>query len=191
MTKIVVALSGASGQVYGRRLMEVLAQTPGVETHLIISPSARAIIAHELGADAPAEIEKLAAHVYENSNVGAAPASGSFLLDAMVVAPCSIKTMSAIAHSYADNLITRAADVMLKERRSLLLMVRETPLHLGHLKNMARIAEMGGIIVPPVPAFYHHPRTIGDIVDHSVGRVLDLLKIPHHLFRRWNGSIAD
>lgn len=191
MTKIVVALSGASGQVYGRRLMEVLAQTPGVETHLIISPSARAIIAHELGAGAPDEIEKLAAYVYENSNVGAAPASGSFLLDAMVVAPCSIKTMSAIAHSYADNLITRAADVMLKERRSLLLMVRETPLHLGHLKNMARIAEMGGIIVPPVPAFYHQPRTIGDIVDHSVGRVLDLLKIPHQLFRRWNGSIAD
>ncbi len=122
MTKIVVALSGASGQVYGRRLLEVLAQTPGIETHLIISPSARAIIAHELGAGAPGAIEKLAAHVYENSNVGAAPASGSCLLDAMVVAPCSIKTMSAIAHSYADNLITRTADVMLKERRSLLLM---------------------------------------------------------------------
>ncbi len=188
MTKIVVALSGASGQVYGRRLLEVLAQTPGVEIHLIISASARAIIAHELVPGAAGEIEKLAAHVHENSNVGAAPASGSCLLDAMVVAPCSVKTMSAIAHSYADSLITRAADVMLKERRSLLLMVRETPLHLGHLKNMARIAEMGGIIVPPVPAFYHHPRTIGDIVDHSVGKVLDLLKIPHQLFRRWDGQ---
>jgi 4-hydroxy-3-polyprenylbenzoate decarboxylase len=191
MAKIVVALSGASGQVYGRRLLEVLAQTPGVETHLIISPSARAIIAHELGHGAPEELEKLAAYVYENSNLGAAPASGSCLLDALVVAPCSIKTMSAIAHSYADNLITRAADVMLKERRSLLLMVRETPLHLGHLRTMARIAEMGGIIVPPVPAFYHQPRTIGDIIDHSVGRVLDLLKIPHQLSRRWNGEVAD
>jgi len=191
MTKILVALSGASGQIYGRRLLEVLAQTRGVETHLIVSSSARAIIAHELGAGASEELEKMAAHVYENTDVGAAPASGSFLLDAMVVAPCSIKTMSAVAHSCADNLITRAADVMLKERRSLLLMVRETPLHLGHLKNMARIAEMGGIIVPPVPAFYHHPRTIGDIVDHSVGKVLDLLRIEHRLFRRWDGSIQD
>jgi len=188
MTKIVVALSGASGQIYGRRLLEVLAGTPDIETHLIISPSARAIIEHELGPGAPHEIEKLAVQVYENDDVGAAPASGSCLLDAMVVAPCSIKSLSAIAHSYADNLITRAADVMLKERRSLLLMVRETPLHLGHLKNMARIAEMGGIIVPPVPAFYHKPRTIADIVDHSIGKVLDLLGVPHQLFRRWDGS---
>jgi flavin prenyltransferase len=191
MTKIVVALSGASGQVYGRRLLEVLGQMPDIETHLIISPSARAIITHELGPGAPDDIQKLAAHVYENSDVGAAPASGSCLLDAMIVAPCSIKTMSAIAHSYADNLITRTADVMLKEHRSLLLMVRETPLHLGHLKNMARIAAMGGMIVPPVPAFYHRPRTISDIVDHSVGKVLDLLKIPHQLFRRWDGTIVD
>lgn len=188
MKKLVVALSGASGQIYGRRLLEVLAEERDIETHLIISPSARGIMEHELGSAAPRETEKLAAHVYDNSNVGAAPASGTCLLDAMVVAPCSIKTMSAIAHSYADNLITRAADVMLKERRSLLLMVRETPLHLGHLKNMARIAELGGTIVPPVPAFYHHPRTIADIVDHSVGKLLDLLGIPHRLFRRWDGS---
>jgi flavin prenyltransferase len=191
MTKIIVALSGASGQVYGKRLLEVLADAPDVETHLIISRAARAIVAHELGPGAPGEMEKLAGRVYENTDVGAAPASGSYLLDAMVVAPCSIKTLSAIANSYADNLITRTADVMLKERRSLLLMVRETPLHLGHIKNMARVTEMGGIIVPPVPAFYHHPRTISDIVDHSVGKILDLLKIPHQLFRRWDGLIKE
>jgi 4-hydroxy-3-polyprenylbenzoate decarboxylase len=159
---------------------------PEVETHLVISDPAKATVLQETDFSM-SEITKLADHVYPNKNIGAAIASGSFRTIGMVVAPCSIKTMSSIANSYSDNLITRAADVTLKEGRPLVLVLRETPLHIGHIRLMLAVAEAGAVILPPMPAFYNRPQTIDDIVNHSVGRVLDRFNIEHNLVKEWRG----
>ena len=184
--RIIVAISGASGAVYGARLLQVLRGLPGIETHLVVSDAGWRNLQHELGMERPAA-QALAHQVHDVNNVGAAIASGSFQCHAMVVAPCSMRTLAAIAHGLADNLLTRAADVMLKERRRLVLMVRETPLHLAHLRNMVAVTEMGGIVCPPLPAFYLRPQTVDDVVNHSVARVLDLIDVEHQLAPRWQG----
>ena len=188
--RIIVAISGASGAVYGARLLQVLRGLPGIETHLVVSDAGWRNLQHELGMDRPAA-QALAHQVHDVNNVGAAIASGSFQCHAMVVAPCSMRTLAAIAHGLADNLLTRAADVMLKERRRLVLMVRETPLHLAHLRNMVAVTEMGGIVCPPLPAFYLRPQTVEDVVNHSVARVLDLIDVDHQLAPRWQGLESD
>ena len=185
--RIIVAISGASGAVYGARLLQVLRDTPGIESHLVVSDEGWRNIEHELNLDR-AYIEGMAGQVHDVRNAGAAIASGSFACSGMVIAPCSMRTLAAVAHGLGDNLLTRAADVMLKERRRLVLLARESPLHLTHLRNMVSVTEMGGIICPPVPAFYLHPQTIGDIVNHSVARALDLLDVPHNLSPRWEGA---
>ncbi|MHB1113780.1 MAG: UbiX family flavin prenyltransferase [Acidovorax defluvii] len=188
--RIIVAISGASGAVYGARLLQVLRGLPGIETHLVVSDAGWRNLQHELGMERPAA-QALAHQVHDVNNVGAAIASGSFQCHAMVVAPCSMRTLAAIAHGLADNLLTRAADVMLKERRRLVLMVRETPLHLAHLRNMVAVTEMGGIVYPPLPAFYLRPQTVEDVVNHSVARVLDLIDVDHQLAPRWQGLESD
>ena len=188
--RIIVAISGASGAVYGARLLQVLRGLPGIETHLVVSDAGWRNLQHELGMDRPAA-QALAHQVHDVNNVGAAIASGSFQCHAMVVVPCSMRTLAAIAHGLADNLLTRAADVMLKERRRLVLMVRETPLHLAHLRNMVAVTEMGGIVCPPLPAFYLRPQTVEDVVNHSVARVLDLIDVDHQLAPRWQGLESD
>mgnify|MGYP006346741685 FL=1 len=188
--RIIVAISGASGAVYGARLLQVLRGLPGIETHLVVSDAGWRNLQHELGMERPAA-QALAHQVHDVNNVGAAIASGSFQCHAMVVAPCSMRTLAAIAHGLADNLLTRAADVMLKERRRLVLMVRETPLHLAHLLNMVAVTEMGGIVCPPLPAFYLSPQTVEDVVNHSVARVLDLIDVEHQLAPRWQGLELD
>ena len=187
--RIVVAISGASGAVYGVRLLQALAQSPAIETHLVVSEAGWRNLRHELDAT-PAQLRDLAHRVHDIADVGATIASGSFRAFGMVIAPCSMRTLAAVAHGLGDNLITRAADVMLKERRRLVLLARETPLHLVHLRNMATVTEMGGIVCPPVPAFYLRPRTVEDIVDQAVARVLDLLDVPHALAPRWAGEEA-
>ena len=185
--KIVIGISGASGAVYGMRLLERLHAQPDVEIHLILTRSGEKTLHLEMGLTA-ADARKLAHCSYSVEDIGARIASGSFRTDGMVVAPCSIHTMSAIASGVSDNLLVRAADIALKERRRLILMVRETPFHLGHLRSMAALAEMGAIIAPPIPGFYHRPQTVLDIVDHSVDRVLDLLGLPDERVRRWEGK---
>jgi len=186
MRKIVVGISGATGVVYGVRMLKALFES-GVETHLVITSSAirNMLIETEY---TMADLEPFASTIYDVDDVGAAIASGSFQIDGMVIAPCSIKTLSAVANSFNYNLLIRAADVNLKERRRLILLVRETPFHEGHLDLMLRVTRMGGIIMPPVPAFYHMPKTIEDIIDQSVGKVLDLFGIDASLFRRWGSS---
>lgn len=186
MTVLIVGITGASGAVYGIRLLEVLSSTKNVETHLIVSEPAEAIIKYETGRSVE-EVKELASFSYDIRDMGAEISSGSFKTDGMIVAPCTVKTMSAIANSYSENLLIRVGDVTLKERRQLLLLVRETPLHLGHLRNLERLCEMGAIIMPPAPAFYHRPQTIQDIVDHTVGKMLDVFGIEHSLFQRWPG----
>lgn len=186
MKRIVVAISGSSAPRYGIRLLQVL-RTLGVETHLVLSAAAHHTIAIEAAPLTLADVVALAHATYDPRDVSARIASGSFRTDGMVVAPCSMKTLAAIAHGYGDGLVTRAADVALKERRRLVLVPRETPLHLGHLRNMVAVTEMGGIVLPPMPAFYHQPRTIDDLIDHTVGKILDVLDIEHDLFARWNG----
>ncbi len=183
---IVVGISGASGSVYGIRILEKLRDEAEIATHLIISRSAEKTLYLETGKLA-ADLKKLATYSYSHEDIAARLASGSFQTDGMVIAPCSINTMSAIAAGIASNLMTRTADVMLKERRKLVLMVRETPFHLGHLRAMVALTEMGAIIAPPIPGFYHQPRTIDDLVDHSVERVLDLLGISQQGAKRWAG----
>ncbi len=180
---LVVGITGASGVIYGVRLLKALQHTK-VETHLVMSESAGRNLAIETN-HTTKEVRSMADVVYRNKDVGAAVASGSFLTRGMVVAPCTIKTLSGIAYSYADNLVTRAADVTLKEKRPLVMMVRETPLHKGHLDMMARCADLGATILPPMPSFYHGPKSIEDIIDQSIGKVLDQLGIEHDLFRRW------
>ena len=180
---VIVAISGASGVIHGVELLRAL-KTLGVEAHLIMSAAAKRNLFFETEFG-PEEVQGLAAKVYNPEDLAAAPASGSFLHGGMIVAPCSMKTLSAIANSYADNLLTRAADVCLKEGRPLVLMVRETPLHQGHLENMLRAARMGATILPPMPAFYHRPRSIEDIIMQSVGKALDQIGIKHELFKRW------
>jgi 4-hydroxy-3-polyprenylbenzoate decarboxylase len=185
---VIVAITGASGVVYGVELLRVLRDL-GEETHLILSEAAGMNLAIETRYSLE-EVRSLARVVYSNKDVGAAPASGSFRTRGMIVAPCSIKTLSAIASSFDYNLVVRAADVTLKERRKLVLMVRETPLHKGHLELMTRAADHGAVILPPMPAFYHHPQTIQDVIHQSVGKALDQLDIEHDLFRRWSGHDA-
>jgi 4-hydroxy-3-polyprenylbenzoate decarboxylase len=186
MTVLIVGITGASGAIYGIRLLEVLSSIKNVETHLIVSEAAEGIIKHETGRRIE-DVKELASFSYDIRDIGAQIASGSFKTDGMIVAPCTVKTMSAIANSYSENLLIRVGDVTIKERRQLLLLVRETPLHIGHIRNMERLCEMGAIIMPPVPAFYHKPQTIQDIVDHTVGKMLDLFGIEHTLFQRWPG----
>ncbi len=185
--KIIVGVSGASGSVYGYRLLEKLRARPEVETHLIVSRSGERTAHLEMGKTV-VEFRALADVSYPHEDIGARLASGSFQCNAMVVAPCSIHTMSAIAYGISSNLIVRAADVMLKERRKLILMVRETPFHLGHLRAMTQLAEMGAIIAPPIPGFYNKPETVQDLVDHSVERILDLLGLPAEDAKRWDGK---
>ena len=184
--RVIVAISGASGAVYGVRLLQVLQTCAGIESHLVVSDAGWRTLRHELDMDA-ASVEALAHTVHDARNVGASIASGSFQCAGMVIAPCSMRTLAAVAHGLSDSLLTRAADVVLKERRRLVLMVRETPLHLGHLRNMVSVTEMGAIVCPPVPAFYLRPQSVADIVDHSVARALDLLDVQHPLAARWEG----
>ena len=186
MQRLIVGISGASGTVYGVRLLEVLKDSP-IETHLVMTESTRRVIELETGFVVDA-IQALADEVYDNRDIGAAIASGSFKTNGMVVAPCSMKSLSAIAHSYNDTLIIRAADVVLKEGRKLVVVARETPLHLGHLRLMTQVVEMGAVMLPPMPSFYHRPETIDDIVNQTVGKVLDQFDIDHDLFRRWEGT---
>ncbi len=183
---LVIGITGASGAIYGIRLLELLSAKREIETHLIISEAGRLNIKTETGWKIE-DVKALATCAYDVQDIGARLASGSFKRDGMIIAPCSMKTLSAVANSYSDNLLTRCADVTLKERRKLVLLVREAPLHLGHLRNMAKVAEMGGIIFPPVPAFYHRPQTVQDLIDHTVGKVLDLFDIEHNLFSAWDG----
>ncbi len=185
--RIIVGISGASGSIYGIRLLEKLRARGGVETHLVLTRSGERTAYLETGRLA-ADLKALADYSYPVEDIGAKLASGSFLTDAMVVAPCSISSMSSIACGIASNLLVRAADVTLKERRKLILLVRETPFHLGHLRSMTALAEMGAIIAPPVPAFYTRPQTVDDIVNFSVDRVLDLLGLPGETTTRWQGG---
>ncbi|HKZ29298.1 MAG TPA: UbiX family flavin prenyltransferase [Acidimicrobiia bacterium] len=185
--RIIVGISGSSGAVYGARLLEVLASMDGIETHLVISKGAVATLEYETDY-LPDALAAMADVVHDERSLGATIASGTFRTDGMVVAPCSMKTVSAIANSYNDNLIVRAADVCLKERRRLVLVVRETPLHLGHLRLLTAVTEAGAVVLPPVPGFYTLPKTIGHIVDHTVTKVLDQFDIDAGLITRWAGS---
>ena len=187
MRRLVVGISGASGVVYGIRLLEHLRAAADVETHLVISDAGKRTIAEETDW-ALRDVEGLATRRYDNRNIGAAIASGSFHTDGMVIVPCSIKSAAAVAHCASDTLMARAADVTLKEGRPLVLVVRETPLHLGHLRVMTQLCEMGAVLVPPMPAFYHRPKQIDELIDHTLGRVLDRLRIPHALVREWQGG---
>lgn len=190
MRRLVVALTGASGAIYGVRALELLHDMADVETHLILTAAgARTVVAEtDLSPD---EVRRLADHVHNPRDIGATISSGSFLTDGMLVAPCSIKTLSGIAHCYNDELVVRAADVCLKERRRVVLLLRETPLHAGHIELMAQATRNGAIIMPPVPAFYHRPTSIEEIVDQTVARALDLFEIRLPATRRWAGTRAD
>ena len=185
--RLVIGISGSTGAIYGIRLLEVLRGVPDVETHLAISQAGKRTLVEETDWTVK-DVEALATRVYDDRDIGAAIASGSFKTAGMVIAPCSIKTVSALANSYASTLIARAGDVTLKEGRPLVVVVRETPLHVGHLRQMLALAEIGGVILPPMPAFYHRPRTLDDIVNHTVGRILDRFDIPHGLVREWTGT---
>ena len=189
MPRIIVAITGASGAIYGIRALELL-RAAGAETHLVVSPSGVRTIAEETGRDLDS-VKALADHVHGFKDIGAPIASGSFRVDGMLVAPCSVKTLSAIAHCGTDELVARAADVQLKERRRVVLLFRETPLHAGHIAIMERATLNGAIVMPPVPAFYHRPATIDDIVTQTVGRALDLLGIDPKVVQRWNRSETD
>lgn len=184
--RLIVGISGASGAIYGIRLLEALRAAGGVETHLVVSRAAQLTIAHETGYT-PAQVEKLADVAHPAGDLSASIASGSFPVVGMVVAPCSMRSLAEIALGMSTSLLTRSADVCLKERRRLVLLPRETPLNAAHLKNMLAVTEMGGIIAPPVPAFYGRPESVDGIVNHTVGRVLDLFGIPHNLLKRWEG----
>ena len=190
MKRIIVGISGASGAIYGIRTLQALRAAPGIESHLVMSPSAKRTILEETDLSV-ADVEALADVVHAHRDIGASLASGSYRTAGMLVAPCSIKSLSGIVHSYNDNLLTRAADVCLKERRTLVLLVRETPLHLGHIELLAQAARYGAVVLPPMPAFYNRPQTIDDIVNHSVGKALDQFEIPHKLFKRWKETAAD
>lgn len=184
--RLIVGVTGASGVAYSLRLLQVLHERPEIETHLVVSSAGILNIQHELDIKLTT-LEALAEVTHDVRNVGASIASGSFQSCGMVIMPCSMRTLAAVAHGLADNLITRAADVMLKERRRLILMVREAPLNLAHLRNMTSVTEMGGIIYPASPGFYHRPQNIAEMIDHSISRILDLLELPHQFTSRWNG----
>ncbi len=183
---LIIGITGATGAIYGIRLLEVLSKIEAVETHLIISKSGEETIKYETDYKLN-DVRALANFAYEIDDIGASLSSGSFKRDGMIIAPCTIKTMSALANSYAENLIIRAGDVTLKERKPLVLVVRETPLHLGHLRSMVQLTEMGAIISPPIPSFYNKPKAIDDIINSTIGRVLDLFNIEHDLSYRWSG----
>lgn len=187
--RIVVGISGASGAIYGVRLLALLRRLD-VESHLVVSRSAQITLHQEMRMQME-ELKSLADVHYPNADIGAAISSGSFHVDGMIIAPCSIKTLSEIATGVTSSLISRAADVMLKERRRLVLMVRETPLHLGHLRSMTSVTEAGAIIYPPVPAFYANPESLEDMVDHTLGRVLDLFNLDSRTVRRWTGEVGQ
>ncbi len=183
--RIIVGISGATGAIYGVRIMEEL-NRQGVETHLIISDVGKKTIEMETGYSV-GEVEKLATQVHNICNLAASISSGSFRTDGMIIAPCSIKSLSAIANSYNANLLVRAADVIIKEKRKLVMVVRETPLHQGHLRLMSMVAETGAVLLPPMPAFYNQPKTLDDLINQTVGKVLDQFHIDHNLFNRWQG----
>ena len=190
MKRLIVAVTGASGVIYGVRALEVLRTLPDIETHLILSPSAARTLTEET--DYPIEhVRRLGDKVYSHKDIGAAIASGSFRTEGMLVAPCSVKTLSGIAHCYADDLVVRAADVCLKERRRVVLLLRETPLHAGHIALMAQATSNGAIVMPPVPGFYHRPASVADIVTQTVGRALDLFGIDARVVRRWKDPPAS
>jgi 4-hydroxy-3-polyprenylbenzoate decarboxylase len=186
--RIIVGISGASGVIYGIRLLEVLRGIDALETHVVVSPSARRTLALETDLP-PGHLEAIADKVYRPGDIAAAISSGSFRSAGMIVAPCSIKTVAGIAMSYSENLLLRAADVTLKERRPLVLLVRETPLHLGHLRLLVQVAELGAVVMPPMPAFYHRPKTLEEVIDQTVNRALDMLgvELDQDLFMRWQG----
>ena len=187
--QLIIGMSGASGVIYGIRLLEILKSEPEIETHLVMSESAKMNIALETNWNA-SDVKALADHVHSNKDIAAKIASGSFRTEGMIVAPCSIKTLSAIANSYADSLLVRAADVVLKEQRLLVLLPRETPLHIGHCELLMKASQIGAVIAPPMPAHYIKPQSVDDLVDHHVGRVLDLFDIDPGLVKRWQGSRA-
>ena len=187
--RLIIGMSGASGVIYGIRLLEVLSRVEQVETHLVLSDSAKLNIAIETDRSAK-EIQALSDEVYSNRDIAARLASGSFKTDGMIVAPCAIKTLSAIANSYTDSLLVRAADVVLKERRRLVLVPRETPLHTGHCELLLKASQMGAIMAPPMPAHYINPQTVDDLVDHHVGRILDLFDLDPGLVQRWQGPVS-
>ena len=189
MKRVVVGITGATGSIYGIRLLEALRSYADVESHLVISVPGKRTIVEETDY-AIADVEALAHQRYDNKDIGAAIASGSFRTAGMVIAPCSVKTAGAIASCHSDSLVARAADVTLKEGRPLLLLFRETPLHIGHLKCLLALAEMGAVILPPLPAFYHRPKELDDIVNHTVARVLDRLNLPQTLIAEWRGTQA-
>ncbi len=184
--KLIVGISGATGAIYGIRILEELNRL-GVETHLVVSPVGGKTIEMETKYTVK-QVEGLATVVHDICNLAATISSGSFCTDGMIIAPCSMKSLSAIANSFNTNLLIRAADVVLKEKRKLVMVVRETPLHIGHLRLMAMVAEMGSVVLPPMPAFYHHPQTIDDLINQTVGKVLDQFQIEHNLFDRWSGE---
>lgn len=185
--RLVVGITGSTGSIYGIRLLQILQGMPDLETHLVISNPGKRTLLEETDFTVR-DVEAMASVAYDVRDIGAAVASGSFKTVGMVIAPCSMKTAGAIAYSFADNLITRAADVTLKEKRPLVVVVRETPLHLGHLKALVAIAEIGGTVLPPMPAFYIRPKTLDDVVNHTVGRILDHLNLPHGLVKEWKGT---
>ena len=187
--RLIIGITGATGVVYAVRILEVLREHPGIEAHVVISEAGIMSLQQEVGLKKK-QVEALADVVYNVKDVGAAIASGSFRTMGMIVAPCSMKTLGSVANGLSENLISRAADVTLKERRRLVMLVRETPLNLAHLRNMTAVTEMGGIIFPPVPSFYQHPASVAEMVDHSVGRVLDLFDIPNQLSPEWPGLTA-
>jgi 4-hydroxy-3-polyprenylbenzoate decarboxylase len=187
MKRVAVGISGASGAIYGVRLLEQLRKDPGVEVHRVVSASGKRTLVEETGLTLR-EVEALAHVVYDDRDIGASLASGSFRTAGMIVAPCSIKTLAALASCHADTLIARAGDVTLKEGRPLLALVREAPLHVGHLRQMLAFAEMGGIVFPPVPAFYNRPQTVDDVVGHTVARVLDRMGLAHEPVPEWTGG---
>ncbi|SKC19758.1 3-octaprenyl-4hydroxybenzoate decarboxylase [Kosakonia radicincitans] len=191
MKRLIVGISGASGAIYGVRLLQVLRDVAEVETHLVMSQAARQTLTLETDFSLR-DVQALANVVHDARDIAASISSGSFKTAGMVILPCSIKTLSGIVHSYTDSLLTRAADVVLKERRPLVLCVRETPLHLGHLRLMTQVAELGAVIMPPVPAFYHRPQSLDAVIDQTVNRVLDQfdIELPEDLFTRWQGSDA-
>jgi len=185
MKRIIVGITGASGVIYGIRFLEVLREL-NIETHLILTGVAKKNILIETKFTVE-KVEELAYKVHGIEDLAAPISSGSFRTDGMVIAPCTIKTLSGVAHSYDENLLIRAADVTLKEGRRLIVVVRETPLHMGHLELMYKVAQLGGVILPPIPAFYHSPRRIEDLIDHTIGKILDLMEIDHSLYKRWEG----
>ncbi len=187
MMRLVVGISGATGSIYGIRLLEALRGYPDVETHLVVSNPAKRTLVEETTYSV-ADVEGLAHQRYDNKDIGAAIASGSFRTAGMIIAPCSIKTAGAIASCHSDTLLARAADVTLKEGRPLILVIRETPLHVGHLKCMLALAEMRAVVLPPMPAFYNRPKSVDDVVNHTVARVLDRLNLPHSLAPEWQGT---